>query len=429
VNGVGGTQSGSATNAGSGTTGVTGSTTAGTTLGTGGNTSATAASQGTSVSVATTGQNTTSASGTTGSSGTVFDGGSRPLTDDEFTELTEGACAGWAAEGESIPSVLQLVVDVSSSMSQNAPGGNGASKWAVTREALLEAIVGVNGPGLPGSVALGLLFYPNVDGVDATEGEKPLEYCVNTDALVPAAPLGGPDDAHRDAIRQGIENVQLETSTPTHDAFEHALNFGLLPADLPGKKFMLLITDGQPTLAHGCQNPSNNFQAVNPDPIVNLIDAAWQLDIRTFLLGSPGSEDNRPWMSEAAILGGTAWQGCELSGPEYCHMDMTEATNFSEALRQGLGTVIGALSTCSYSFPDPPMGRTIDAAEINVLVTSEDQNTLIVRDDIGDCSEGWQLTSDNEILLCPTTCADVQIDPNITLDITFGCESLALPLE
>jgi hypothetical protein len=247
--------------------------------------------------------------------------------------------------------------------------------------------------------------------------------------LVPAATLGPADGDHREAVRQSIENVQLETSTPTYDAFNHALNFGLLPADLPGEKFMLLITDGQPTLAQGCQNENDNFQAVDPDPIVDLVDEAWQQDIQTFLIGSPGSEDNRPWMSLAAVLGGTAWDGCELNGPDYCHMDMTEATNFSDALRQGLGAIIGALSTCAYSFPDPPAGRTIDADEINVVVGSDDSNTLIVRDDIGDCSEGWQLTADNRILLCPTTCADVQIDPNVTLNITFGCESLNLPIE
>src|SRR5690606_37337808 len=185
------------------------------------------------------------------SGGTTFDGGKRPLSEEELEELEAGSCAGWSAEGESIPSVLQLVVDVSSSMSQQAPGTND-SKWEVTRDALLEAIVGVNGTGLPGSVAVGMLFYPNVDGVDATPGAKDIDYCVNTEAMVPAAPLGAADGDHRNAVRQGIENVQLETSTPTYDAFSHALNFGLLPAELPGEKFMLLITDGQPTLAAGC---------------------------------------------------------------------------------------------------------------------------------------------------------------------------------
>lgn len=422
-----------------GTTGVTGGATTGVTSGTGGAgssavasaTTATSATQGTSVASATSAANATTASATSGSTtgGSTFNGGSRPLTDDELTTLTMGACAGWSSEGESIPSVLELVIDVSSSMSQEAPGGNGASKWDVTRDALLEAIVGVNGPGLPGSVAVGLLFYPNVDEVEASPGAKDITYCVNTAAMVPPATLGGPDAPHRDAIRAGIAGVQLQTSTPTHDAFGYALEQGLLPANLPGEKFMLLITDGEPTLSQGCQNPESTFSGVDPQPIVEVIDVAWQLGIQTFLIGSPGSEPNRPWMSEAAVLAGTAWTGCEINGPDYCHMDMTEATNFSEALRQGLGAVIGQLSTCTYSFPDPPAGRTINGNEINVVVTADDNRTLIVRDDIGDCSEGWQLTADNQILLCPTTCADVQIDPNITLDIMFGCESLAGPLQ
>src|SRR5690606_5972287 len=104
--------------------------------------------------------------GSVGSSGaggkSSFDGGTAPLTDDQFELIQNDSCAGWVAEGESVPSLLQLVVDVSSSMSARAPGTN-ESKWEVTRDALLEAVVGVNGSGLPASVSVGLLFYPNKD--------------------------------------------------------------------------------------------------------------------------------------------------------------------------------------------------------------------------------------------------------------------------
>jgi hypothetical protein len=166
--------------------------------------------------------------------------------------------------------------------------------------------------------------------------------------------------------------------------------------------------------------------------------AASSEGIRTFIIGSPGSEsydignpntpgfgdDNRPWMSEAAFLSGTAWAGCNLNGPEYCHFDMTEAPDFSLALAQGLGSILGQLKPCSYAFPEPPNGRTIDEEEINVVLESGGDNTLVIRDDVGDCTEGWQLTSDNEILLCPATCSDVQLDPSLDVQITFGCASL-----
>ncbi len=50
-----------------------------------------------------------------------------------------------------------------------------------------------------------------------------------------------------------------------------------------------------------------------------------------------------------------------------------------------------------------------------------------MRDDVDDCTEGWQLTSDNKILLCSDTCERVQANPGITVDLTFGCKSFREP--
>ena len=65
-------------------------------------------------------------------------------------------CAGQSAGAEIAPSVLQLLVDTSGSMDQNAPGVR-RSKWEVTRSAVLNAI-----DGMPADTALGVVFYPNV---------------------------------------------------------------------------------------------------------------------------------------------------------------------------------------------------------------------------------------------------------------------------
>jgi hypothetical protein len=60
-------------------------------------------------------------------------------------------------------------------------------------------------------------------------------------------------------------------------------------------------------------------------------------------------------------------------------------------------------------------------------MTSGNSSTLIVRDDVGECTKGWQLTPDNHILLCPDTCATVQADPMVNVDVMFGCESPTKP--
>jgi hypothetical protein len=352
-----------------------------------------------------------------------FDGGEIPLTQDQVTAIKHQACVGVAVEGESVPSVLQLVIDVSSSMNDRAPGSMD-SKWVATRDALLEAIPGDGGsrPGLGASVAVGLLFYPN-EVASVSERQQDVSACVNVDAMVPPARLGDAHGAQRALVRDALEQVQLQVSTPTHDAYRYAFEKGITPTNLPGQKFMLLITDGTPTLSLGCSNPSGHVSDVDPEPIVQEVTRVAKAGIRTFLIGSPGSEANRNWLSRAAQIGGTAPAGCSPDGPHYCHLDMTTAPDFSAALRAGLSSIAGQIAPCTYSFPDPPDGRAIDPNEITVILGSGGQSQLIVRDDIGDCSQGWQLTSQNEILLCPDTCAEAQEDPKTSLDVVFGCES------
>lgn len=361
-----------------------------------------------------------------------FDGGSFVLTEDELAEISDAACAGWQHEGEVLPSTIQLVIDVSSSMEQRAPGTS-RSKWEVTRDLLLEGIVGVEGNGLPGSVAVGVLFYPNQDGVEGTPEPQDVSACVNVDELVAARPLGGAGDEHRGLVRSVIENAVTEQWTPTHDAFRYALDDGLLPSQIAGNKFMLLITDGAPTISLECtqEERRGGEVEVDPEPIVDEIARAAELGIRTFLIGSPGSENNRGWMSRAAVIGGTAPLGCNVGGPvgEYCHMDMTTADDFTQALRDGLARIAGVLTPCTYAYPEAPPGQAIDSNAINVIVKKSDgTSTLIVRDDQGGCTEGWQFGEGNEIVLCPGTCSDVQLEPTTTVELAFGCGSIAVPV-
>jgi len=362
----------------------------------------------------------------------TFDGGATPLTPEEADVIRTQQCASWATEVEIVPTMLKLVVDISSSMNEKAPGAPNRSRWDIAREALLEAVVGVGGEGLPATVSAGMLLYPNLQTQLSNMPQDP-GLCVNREPMVPPAELGPSDSAQRRRIREAIEGAQLLTSTPTFDAYDIALNESLLPARFGGRKFMLLITDGEPTVQGQCWTESGGISGgVDPQPIVDMIEAAaTDEDVKTFLIGVPGSEPNRRWMSQAAILGGTAPSGCSAdggpNGDAYCHFDMTTAPDFAAALREGLNTVLGVVSPCSFSFAEPPDGMMIDPDKINVLLSEDGEDTLIVRDDVDDCTEGWQLTQDEQILLCSETCDRVQANPNIRVDLTFGCKSYREP--
>lgn len=342
-------------------------------------------------------------------------------------ELRNSSCAGWSAEPEALPSVLQLVVDVSSSMSQRAPGSD-QNKWEVTREALIEAIVGETGPGLHSSIAVGLLFYPNVPDSTINRQPGPITGCVRTDAMVGMNILGADGAPHRELLRQAFVDVRLNRSTPTHDAYRYALNQGLLPTRFSGPKYMLLITDGTPTLSEGCVNPAGRLQGVDPRPIVEEIRRAAEQEVKTFLIGSPGSEENRTWMSEAARIGGTAQPNCSDQGPNYCHMDLTTSPDFSKALRDGLAHVASQIAACNYELPEPPAGEVLDQSRINVILTPGNGKApqLIGPSADAKCSEGWAI-KDGLVTICPKTCEAIQKDEEATLELLFGCVPVNVP--
>lgn len=358
------------------------------------------------------------------------DGGSVELTDDQVRDILNAQCTGWSAEGENLPAVLQLVVDVSRSMREGAPGSN-RSKWAVTRDALEDAIA-----QLPASVSVGLLLYPNrgIGQYDSTERE--VSACVDTDAMIPIAPLGQAGSDHRQSLTEAFEDATIDNYTPTHDAYAHALNDadnGLLAYQANASKFMLLITDGAPTLSQSCVDPGGGggVSDAPTQPIIDDIEAAFDdHGVRTFLIGSPGSEesfesgtDMRPWLSRAALAGGTATSGCDEDGPVFCHMDMTEEPDFAAALSQGLASIAGQIiDSCTFAMPDPPAGETIDPTLTNVIITWGDgKSSLILGDDIGDCTVGWQADGTNELTLCPETCDAVKADSGARLHLAFGC--------
>jgi len=362
------------------------------------------------------------------------------------------------------------VVDVSLSMNTAPPGGMpGETRWTVTRDALSQAI-----NTLPASVSVGVLYYPNVDGTKTLQSEMalPITECVGTDRLVPIAQLGEADSAQRMAIQTSLEMARTANYTPTHDAYKHALEQSLVPFLAAGNtKFMLLITDGAPTQAEGCigapeppvcetgcdvapatcepgctcaptcQQQGNcpagclqpSVQDVPTQPIIDSVTAAAGQGIRTFIIGSPGSEvgsdqmDKRPWLSKAAIQGGTPLEGCVEAGPNFCHMDMTQEEDFSTALTEGLAAVVGqVVDTCSFVVPEPPEGQTLDPDTTDLIaVWGDGSATAFLRDAVGTCDVGWTFNADQtQIDLCPATCDQLKTSGGASIQLSFGCENI-----
>jgi hypothetical protein len=164
--------------------------------------------------------------------------------------------------------------------------------------------------------------------------------------------------------------------------------------------------------------------------IAEIAGALTNEKIRTFIIGSPGSEmssqggmDMRPWLSAAATAGGTATPGCMDSGPNFCHLDMTQAPDFGAALTAGLSSIAGqVVDSCTFTIPAPPSGQMINPDLTNLIITAGDgTSTLVLPDNTGTCTEGWQFDGTDKVVLCSQTCAEVKKDTAAHVQLVFGC--------
>lgn len=343
-----------------------------------------------------------------GPDGPIFGDGSGASQSSTVPGYFDGAaCAGQSAGAEAASSVLQLIVDTSGSMNQNAPGARG-SKWTVTRRAVLDAV-----NGMPSDTALGLIFYPNVP-VDANP-------CFDQQTAVGIAELDNQGSQQRQRIQRAFQRQGPNGGTPTHDAYRYALD-EVSEAPAVGSRFVVLITDGIPTYALGCVGTGRQEDAVDTAPLIAEAAAASARGMRTFVIGSPGSEDARESLSRMAEAGGTAPAQCSHSGPNYCHFDMTRERDLGEGLVNALGIISGVALSCRYAVPQPPSGATLDPGKVNVLFTPPGGPEELIGQSLeAGCNDGWQYSDDqSQIRLCSSTCERVQASEG-SLTLQFGC--------
>lgn len=338
------------------------------------------------------------------------------------TEVSkDDACATSSDVTEAEPPVVQLVVDTSGSMdwppgwapmSPDDSKPPGATKWEITREALLATV-----DSLAGDIALGASFYPNVQ----QEGDT----CLANDVAVAIAPLGPAGSATRLDWESALNDVVPVGATPTHGAYLFGLT-QLAATKLPGNQVVLLITDGTPTCTLDCVCTEDN-QPVDSQPLIDEAGQAFSSGVRTFVIGSPGSEETRDVLSRLATEGGTAQSDCSDAGPKYCHFDMTTEPDLAKGLRSALEEIAARVRSCEYPIPTPPAGQALDPDLVNVLYTPDGgEAQTIARDaSASDCSEGWQYSADGaSIVLCGAACERVRADPTGAVEVLFGCETV-----
>jgi hypothetical protein len=245
-----------------------------------------------------------------------------------------------------------------------------------------------------------------------------------TEQAAPITLLGAADSNARKAFEAALATVDPVGATPTHGAYRFGLS-ELTASPLPGNKFVLLITDGTPTCNLACECTENN-EPVDPQPLVDEAASALQDGVRTFVIGSPGSEGAREVLSRLATEGGTPRDGCADTGPRFCHFDMTTEPNLASGLAQALDAISMSVKSCEYPIPDPPAGQILNRDRVNVLYTPEGEPSETVPRDAStnECKQGWQYSSDGRsVVLCGDACTRAQHE-NGSIEILFGCQTV-----
>jgi von Willebrand factor type A domain len=330
-----------------------------------------------------------------------------------------------------LPSSILFVVDRSGSMACNAPpvqdvadceldpkrkDPSQPSRWETTVAALNEAFTGLSGS----NAALGLSLFSTDGfcGVDSTpvvgvDAVTPLQLTALSNAMAASTPAGG---------------------TPIVGGTILAYNHLHQELRAQGNRYVVLITDG----AESCGTKGDNADTADLAAArARLLDVevrkARDANIKTFVIGSPGSDAARGFLSELAFLGGTSrspdcTHGDRDGDVGDCHFDLSKETDFAAVLRESLGKISGEALGCE--FQTPPGGSSL----VNVQYSQNGGAPSCFTQDTRPCeggADGWQFAKDaagnddySRVVLCGPACELVKSDPTSVVDVILGCQVL-----
>lgn len=171
------------------------------------------------------------------------------------------------------------------------------------------------------------------------------------------------------------------------------------------KVVVVLITNGDPL---GCQAKIDDIAALAASALA-------YNGVQTHVVALPGGS--------IADLGKIALAG----GTTAAHNATINIGLFSSSLADIRTAGLG----CDYQIPTPPNSKPLVPDQVNVSYTPKGMGTPVVllRAKDGDgCNgqPGWYFDDDGtptKIVLCPASCATVQLDPAAEVDVLFGCDS------
>ncbi|HVU02396.1 MAG TPA: vWA domain-containing protein [Polyangiaceae bacterium] len=338
------------------------------------------------------------------------------------------SCNATSYASQQVPSSILFVVDRSGSMACNAPpvqtvescnsnptrlDPNQPSRWETTVKALTDTFAGLSGS--TASIGLSLFSTDGFCGVDSA----------------PAVELGPASAVQLSALTNALSGDPAG-GTPIVGAVIEAYHHLHEELHAPGNRYVVLITDGEESCGtQGDETDKADLQAARTLLLQTEVKKARDANIRTYVIGAPGSEGARGFLSELAFAGGTAKDPNCVHGEGTdgnCHFDLTAATDFSDVLGTTLKNISGRALGCE--FKTPPGA----SALVNVQYSQNGGDPVCFPQADGPCeggANGWQFAKDaagnddhGRVVLCGQACETVKADPSTVVDVILGCQVL-----
>jgi hypothetical protein len=336
------------------------------------------------------------------------------------------ACNATSYVSEEVPSSILFVLDRSGSMVCNAPpvqtsdacnthtmraDPNQPSKWEITTQALNGAFAGLSGS--TGAIGLSLFSSDGFCGVDS----------------VPIAELAPASAVQLQALSDAMAASSPAGGTPIVGGVIQAYHHLHEELHAPGNRYVVLITDGEESCGtKGDGTDPADLEAARARLLGVEVQKAREANIKTFVVGVPGSEGARGFLSQLAFLGGTARDpNCVHDGSPAgnCHFDLTTQADFAGVLGDTLGKIGGKALGCE--FKTPPGGNGL----VNVQYSRAGGEPICFAQDAAPCeggANGWQFAKDaagnddpTRVVLCGPACEAVKEDPTTKVDVVLGC--------
>jgi hypothetical protein len=310
------------------------------------------------------------------------------------------------------------------------------SKWQITTDALKKVFDNLVAQKSTASVGLSFFSNDNVCGVQSMPavGVNPLSVPQVSSlkaSLDLTTPNGGTPMVGGMVLSYAYLHQEATMAPGCKD-----------PCGAHGNRYVVVLTDG----ADSCGMPD---PVKAPDDLANCTKAgsctnylvqnaapdALKANIKTYVIGSPGSESARGYLSALAYAGGTAKNAtCNhdpTSAAGDCHFDMATSTNFAADLTAALTNISGAALGCDFAVPQTQNKVDKDNVAVQYTAGGKGGTPTCFAYDNKPCdggADGWQFAKKSDgtddhthIVVCGKSCDTIRADAAAKVDVVLGC--------